>query len=112
MRKPISDIIIFVIVPAILIATIVVAVDYSIANQEPMFVQDEVVCDDAMLDTSNAARMHNLGLPTKEDVMQWHIHGQWGYYEYGTQVSYADLPGDPAFWDKLYGIEPNPNFDK
>lgn len=65
------------------------------------------------LSTSSAALMHRYGLPTKADVMQWHTHGQWGYYQGGVLYAYDELPGDGAAWDELYGIDPhNPAFDK
>lgn len=64
------------------------------------------------LDCSNAAMMHEHGLPTKADVMQWHYHGQWGYYMDGALHAYSDLPGREGIWDALYEIEPNPAFDK
>ena len=64
------------------------------------------------LSTQNAALMHRSGLPTKADVMQWHTHGQWGYYEGGVLYAYDDLPGAGKAWDELYGIEDNPAFEK
>ena len=65
-----------------------------------------------VLDCSNSAQMHNHGLPTKADVMEWHLHGQWGYCQDGMLYAFADLPGRDEVWDELYGIDPNPNFDK
>ena len=44
--------------------------------------------------------------------MQWHVHGQWGYYEDGKLYAFDELPGSAATWDELYGIEDNPAFDK
>lgn len=64
------------------------------------------------VDCSNTAQMHRYGMPTKADVMQWHVHGQWGWIERGVLVSFAELPGSAAAWDELYGIEDNPAFDK
>ena len=66
------------------------------------------------LDCTNAAQMHAYGLPTKADVMEWHMQGQWGYVEPGNRLHmYAELPGGKAKWDELYGIDPdNPAFDK
>ena len=66
------------------------------------------------LDCSNAALMHAYGLPTKADVMEWHMQGQWGYVEPGNRLHmYAELPGGKAGWDELYGIDgSNPAFDK
>lgn len=65
------------------------------------------------LDCSNNALMHRYGMPTKSDVMEWHVHGQWGYFEGKTLVAYDELPGDSRAWDALYGIgSDNPAFDK
>lgn len=64
------------------------------------------------IDTSNSALMHSYGMPTKEDVMEWHMHGQWGYWEDGRLCAFDELPGRAERWDSLYGIEPNPAFDK
>lgn len=64
------------------------------------------------LDCGNAALMHSYGMPTKADVMEWHMTGQWGYRAGGRYFVYADLPGEQAVWDGLYQIEQNPAFDK
>lgn len=65
------------------------------------------------LDCSNAALMHRHGLPTKADVMQWHLHGQWGFYWDGILHSYDALPGSADTWDELYGIDSaNKAFEK
>lgn len=81
--------------------------------------QEEPTAQDAkhptyslQLDCSNAAQMHSWGLPTKADVMQWHNFGQWGYYQDGILHAFDDLPGRDGQWDDLYGIEPNPAYDK
>lgn len=66
-----------------------------------------------VLDMSNAALMHKHGMPTAEDVMYYHLHGQWAYYQDGVQVTLDRLPGDSRTWDALYGIDSdNPAFDK
>lgn len=65
------------------------------------------------LNTSNAALMHQYGMPTRADVMEWHYHGQWGYMQGDTLHAFADLPGDSRVWDVLYGIDSDkPGFDK
>lgn len=64
------------------------------------------------IDTSNNAMMHRYGMPTKADCMEWHVHGQWGWIKDGKLYAFDELPGDSAAWDELYGIEPNPAFDK
>ena len=63
------------------------------------------------LDITNSAQMHQYGLPTKVDVLEWHMHGQWGYKLDGTHFWHGDLPGMQSTWDELYGIDPdNPAF--
>ena len=64
------------------------------------------------LNCSNAAEMHEYGLPTKVDVIQWHVHGSWGYYQDGKLYVSHDLPGRDDAWDALYEIGPNPAFTK
>ena len=64
------------------------------------------------LDCSDSAKMHEYGLPTKSDVIQWHVHGSWGYYLDGDMHSSHDLPGCNDAWDALYEIKPNPVFVK
>ena len=63
------------------------------------------------VDVTNAAQMHKLGLPTKTDVMSFHVYGHWAYgyaADDGERVffgPYYSLPGGADIWDKLYGIE-------
>lgn len=69
------------------------------------------------LDTGNARQMHDYGLPTKADVLEWHMGGQWGWAEgSGADARYVildELPGGQAAWDALYGIDPaNPAFER
>ena len=68
-----------------------------------------------VLDTGNAALMHSYGLPTKDDVMNFHLGGRWGYYqvtELGDELcAYDELPGAAGAWDELYGVDAsNPAF--
>ena len=56
--------------------------------------------------------MHEHGLPTKADVMEWHVHGSWSYQLDGEVRTYWELPGRASAWDELYGIDDNPAFDK
>ena len=65
-----------------------------------------------VLDCGNAAAMHKYGMPTKADVMEWHVHGSWAYMANGHSFVYADLPGGSTVWDDLYQIENNPVFKK
>ena len=99
-----------VIVVATLIAIVLLcfAFNDSVPQQ-----QDDVAMNHVLvLDYNNAYLMHAYGLPTAEDVMYYHMHGQWGYYDTGVQKTFDQLPGDPKRWDDLYDIEPNPAFDK
>lgn len=64
------------------------------------------------VDITNAAQMHEYGLPTKADVVEWHVHGQWAYMANGHSFVYADLPGGSSVWDDLYDISTNPVFVK
>lgn len=64
------------------------------------------------LNTTNAAQMHEYGLPTKTDVIEWHVHGSWAYRANGRSFVYADLPGGCTVWDELYQIDDNPVFKK
>ena len=64
------------------------------------------------LNTSNTAQMHEYGLPTKTDVIEWHVHGSWAYMANGHSFVYADLPGGSAVWDALNQIDATPVFKK
>ena len=64
------------------------------------------------LDCNNSALMHEYGLPTKADVMQFHTHGTWSYQLDGDVHTYWDLPGRVSTWDTLYHINANPVFRK
>lgn len=64
------------------------------------------------LNVTNAAQMHEYGLPTKTDVIEWHVHGRWAYKANGRYFVYADLPGGNVAWDELYDITNNPVFVK
>lgn len=64
------------------------------------------------INTTNTAQMHEYGLPTKTDVIEWHMHGSWAYRANGRSFVYADLPGGCTVWDDLYKIQPNTVFVK
>lgn len=82
----------------------------STPKQEPVY---NTATYSLTLDASNAALMHKYGLPTKADVMQYHVHGQWGFFLGGTLYAYDRLPGDSKAWDEMYEIDSNnPAFDK
>ena len=74
--------------------------------------EQEAVHSALVVEAGNAAEMHAYGLPTKADVMEWHLHGQWAYMQNGVLMAFDDLPGSPERWDAFYGIAPNPAFDK
>ena len=90
---------------------LLIAVCGRIAAMQPDQADDSPTYE-LVLDCSNSAQMHDHGLPTKADVVEWHLQGQWGYYRDGMLYAFADLPGRAGVWDELYGIDPNPNFDK
>lgn len=83
------------------------------ATDEPAAVDTPARTRNATLavDVTNAAQMHKLGLPTKTDVMSFHVYGHWAYgymTDDGERVSfgpYYSLPGGNDIWDKLYGID-------
>lgn len=58
------------------------------------------------LDCSNAAQMHAYGLPTEADVLNWHVHGEWGYKDCNGNIQmFSRLPGETWRWDRLYDIK-------
>ena len=63
------------------------------------------------VDVTDAQAMHEAGLPTKSDVLSWHMYGRWGFYELSGGVRevhlWHDLPGGAAVWDALYGLDPD-----
>ena len=70
---------------------------------------------DIAIDVTDQWAMHGAGLPTKADVLAWHMYGRWGFYRAvdGTQEVHIfhDLPGGAWVWDALYGLDPeNPAF--
>ena len=70
---------------------------------------------DFAIDVTDQWAMHDAGLPTKADVLAWHMYGRWGFYrvESGMQEVHIwhDLPGAAWIWDALYGLDPdNPAF--
>ena len=75
---------------------------FDTTQQEPIENHSTYVLN---VDTSNAALMHRYGLPTKADCMEYHVHGQWGYYIDGMLYAYDRLPGLSESWDSLYEID-------
>ena len=67
------------------------------------------------VDVTDEQAMHDAGLPTKADVLAWHMYGRWAFYEVVDGVQevhiWHDLPGGASVWDALYGLDPaNPAF--
>ena len=76
---------------------------------------EESVTTGLAVDVTDQWAMHDVGLPTKADVLAWHVYGRWAFYEVvdGAQEVHIfhDLPGEPWVWDALYGLDPdNPVF--
>lgn len=98
---------------AIACILLIAAVVAFVLDDAPRETQEPERNATLILDCSNAADMHRHGLPTKADVMEWHMTGQWGFKVGDMGYIYADLPGLQTTWDELYGIDPdNPAFDK
>lgn len=58
------------------------------------------------LDCSDAEQMHAYGLPSESDVLNWHVHGKWGYKDCNGNIQmFSQLPGETWRWDVLYGIK-------
>jgi len=67
------------------------------------------------IDVTDSQAMHGAGLPTKADVLAWHMYGRWGFsaIEDGVHTVHIweDLPGEAWVWDELYGLDnANPAF--
>lgn len=59
-----------------------------------------------VLDTGDPAQMHAYGLPSESDVLNWHVHGEWGYKDCDGNIRmFAQLPGEAWRWDNLYDIK-------
>ena len=75
----------------------------------------EAARTDIAIDVTDQWAMHDAGLPTKADVLAWHMYGRWGFYKVVDGVQevhiWEDLPGGAYVWDALYGLDPdNPAF--
>ena len=64
---------------------------------------------DVPINAGDERAMHEVGLPTKADVLEWHETGRWGYgrYEDGEYVvrTFTELSEGAAFWDGIYGLD-------
>jgi hypothetical protein len=72
--------------------------------QEPQEPPDDDGAAVLVIDTSNAAQMHRYGLPTREDVMHYHVSSKWAYQRDGITVELDELPGGYATWYELYRL--------
>ena len=63
-------------------------------------------------DCSNTASMHEYGLPTRADVIEYHVFGRWCIRHDGEIKVLLELPGSTEVWDALYSIQDNPKFVK
>ena len=63
------------------------------------------------IDPGDHKAMHDANLPTRSDVLGWHMCGRWGFPrdgEDGYEVHiFHDLPGGAWVWDALYGFNPD-----
>ena len=86
----------------------VIIVSSIVVNSEaPSDTPETPAAVDIKLDTDNAAQMHRYGLPTKSDVLAYHMYGHWGWISNGKSHMYSQLPGDSETWDLLYEIDPH-----
>ena len=64
---------------------------------------------DVPINVGDERAMHEVGLPTKRDVLEWHETGRWGYgrYEGGEYVvrTFTELPDGAEVWDEIYGLD-------
>ena len=64
---------------------------------------------DVPINAGDERAMHEVGLPTKADVLEWHETGRWGYgrYEDGEYVvrTFTELPDGAEVWDGIYGLD-------
>lgn len=64
---------------------------------------------DTPINAGDERAMHEVGLPTKRDVLEWHETGRWGYgrFEGGEWVvrTFDELPDGAEVWDEVYGLD-------
>lgn len=87
----------------------------AMSLQDEAAVPDDSGAASLAIDVTDQWAMHEAGLPTKADVLAWHMYGRWGFYKAGDGMQevhiYHDLPGGALVWDALYGLDPdNPAF--
>lgn len=89
------------------------------SSEEVVPVEPEATAEefktDIAIDVTDQWAMHDAGLPTKADVLAWHMYGRWGFYKAVDGIQevhiWEDLPGGAYVWDALYGLDPdNPAF--
>ena len=84
---------------------VVIVLAACVVNSETAPAEPQNV--DITLNTDNAAQMHKYGLPTKSDVLAYHMYGHWSWISNGKSHMYSQLPGDSETWDLLYDIDPH-----
>lgn len=108
------------VVPAFLAVGVVLVAALCLMSLHDGCEAVDAAADDApaaglAIDVTNQWAMHDAGLPTKADVLAWHMYGRWGFYKVVDGVQevhiWEDLPGGAPVWDALYGLDPaNPAF--
>lgn len=104
MRSPIPYAIVALVASAAIALGCFAIVD---STPQPEQTDDELAL---VLDVDNAKQMHNHGMPTKSDVMAYHVYGHWGYKQGDDMRIFAELPGSVRVWDEFYGIGYNKAF--
>ena len=102
-----------------LVVVVLVALCCCSVQKEPVSDEGADVAEesgtDIAIDVTDQWAMHDAGLPTKADMLAWHMYGRWGFYKMVDSVQevhiWEDLPGGSYVWDVLYGLDPdNPAF--
>ena len=97
-----------------LVVIALVALCCCSAQEEPISEGGDAATEaprtDIAIDVTDQWAMHDAGLPTKADVLAWHMYGRWGFYKVVDGVQevhiWEDLPGGALVWDALYGLDP------
>lgn len=93
----------FVVFTCVLMTCIAAVVSMVTDTQEEPVEQASVAL---VLNTEDASIMHSYGLPSKDDVVHWHVFGEWGYKDCNDNIRmFAQLPGETWRWDNLYDIK-------
>jgi len=98
-----------------IVLVLLVALCCCSAQEEPVSGRGEAAAEapgtDIAIDVTDQRAMHDAGLPTKADVLAWHMYGRWAFYKMVDGVQevhiWEDLPGGSYVWDALYGLDPD-----